>query len=264
MNKNYSIIFVIIFTITCIGIGIGCLVYYSESPLTIQNLYENYTRPKVIPEYGTNMCIPNNYNKGIGTIPLKKACSSGQRDDGTSCWEDRVSLGLGPYAPTQTHIVGKGCCNGVIPVDGDSTIPCESIKRCEKYGGVHPGWINEPCTCRRAVCNGTDEYIGLLCYPKCPSGSENIGGICWKGCGCIKKTLFDRQYCESGKELIAGLCYPKCETGWTSNMTMCFSPVKEKFMKPHTPVVEGTSFKKYDPFQRDSVYEGTIKNVESC
>lgn len=55
----------------------------------------------------------------------------------------------------------------------------------------------------------------------CPRGMRDDGTSCWEdwkcsgfplkcsGCGCIKKTLMQRQACDEGQELRAGLCYKK-------------------------------------------------------
>ena len=77
---------------------------------------------------------------GVGTIPQKGSCDNGQRDDGTSCWED---------------------------------------------------W--------KAHCRLT--FLSL------------VDDSCFSGCGCIKKTLFDRQYCGDNQELNGALCCDKCPEG---------------------------------------------------
>ena len=78
---------------------------------------------------------------GVGNIPDKGGCDGGQRDDGTSCWED---------------------------------------------------W--------KAHCRLT--------------GLSLVDDSCFYGCGCIKKTLFDRQYCSNpNQEKIGALCYDKCPPG---------------------------------------------------
>jgi len=89
---------------------------------------------------------------GVGNIPDKAPCEPGQRDDGTSCWEDWK-------------------CN--------------------------------------TVCDA-------------PNGRRDAFGNCWAwdlkttcgGCGCIKKTLFGRQYAGNpNQELIGALVYDKCPAG---------------------------------------------------
>jgi hypothetical protein len=90
------------------------------------------------------------YGVGVGTIPLKQGCDAGQRDDGTSCWEDW---------------------------------------KCNTW------WDN--CSWKGA-------------YGECIGGAKTDCG----GCGCIKKTLGNRQYCDGDKELRNGLCYTKCASGY--------------------------------------------------
>jgi hypothetical protein len=83
-------------------------------------------------KYG-GICYPNAVNTSLLVkIPDKRGCDSGQRDDGTSCWEDHKVVGW------------RG----------------------------HRGWL---------AVHG--------------------------GCGCIKKSLMDRQYCPDGYDLRAGMCY---------------------------------------------------------
>ena len=101
------------------------------------------------------------YAQGVDTnrllrIPELRPCTDGQRDDGTSCWED---------LKCSTH------CDG-------------------NWNWKDGGW----------------------CHTKCG------------GCGCIKKTRFQRMYCPEGYEYDGvGMCYARsnllqnvgvCPGGW--------------------------------------------------
>ena len=107
-------------------------------------------------KYG-GVCYDNNVNTSLLIkIPSKSGCDSGQRDDGTSCWEDHRKTGT------------RG----------------------------HRGWI--------------DVY---------------------GGCGCIKKTLMQRQSCPAGYDLKAGMCYAKSSVPQSKSLTevgQCNDPAKKE------------------------------------
>lgn len=104
-----------------------------------------------------------------GRVADKGPCDPGQRDDGTSCWED---------LKTKTE---------------------------------DKGYYNYTWGCGTAIA-------------KCWDGSTGCKNNCYRtwivklvttstGCGCIKKTLFQRQSCRSNEDLYGGYCYPKCPAG---------------------------------------------------
>lgn len=119
------------------------------------------------------------YGRGAGRIPDKRPCDPGQRDDGTSCWLDTYGRGVG-------RIPDKGGCDAGQRDDGTSC------------------WEDFKCA------GGWDEFNwGLLGTSRTWNALKNCGG-----CGCIKKTLFDRQSCHDDEEKNGALCYPKCKAGY--------------------------------------------------
>jgi hypothetical protein len=119
------------------------------------------------------------YGRGVGRIPDKRGCDAGQRDDGTSCWLDTYGRGAG-------RIPDKGGCDAGQRDDGTSC------------------WEDWKCA------GGWDEINwGLFGTSRTWNALKNCGG-----CGCIKKTLFDRQSCHDDEEKNGALCYPKCKSGY--------------------------------------------------
>jgi hypothetical protein len=104
------------------------------------------------------VCWAKSYGRGAGRIPDKAPCDAGQRDDGTSCWEDW---------------------------------------KCNTW------W--DGCSWKGA-------------YGECVGGAKTS----CTGCGCIKKTAFDRYRCKDNEELDLALCYPKCDPGYRRSLTPNF------------------------------------------
>jgi hypothetical protein len=155
----------------------------------------------------------------VGYIPNKKSCPIGLRDDGTSCWLDTYSIGVGTLPAN---------CNGK-----------------DLYGGFcynHDSAVGQFCLTRTAVCSmaihcnwnlfqwdgapWTDcgKFGANPTLPACDSGYILDSGLCYQTCkkgfsrvGCclcqpdegagIKLTLFQRQYCNNDDTLDTGLCY---------------------------------------------------------
>lgn len=137
------------------------------------------------------------YDRGVGVIPNKKSCAtwnSHWRDDGTSCWEDAKTVGRGVGYPWQI---------------GDTPFSLsQATARCEQAYG-----------------RGNCEKYDVVIYPKCgvilPGSNATGCCTCEGGCGCIKKTLADREYCPAGEVLIDHLCYKNPEPGYTCAVTNC-------------------------------------------
>jgi len=94
------------------------------------------------------------YDRGAGRIPDKRACASGLRDDGTSCWED-------------LH------CNTSCPGGG----PWYNIANCHTdcSGGVIRQTLSD-----RQYCRDDEEMKDGLCYKKCADGYTGGLSTCTK------------------------------------------------------------------------------------
>jgi hypothetical protein len=138
------------------------------------------------------------YDRGVGRIPDKNPCPSGMRDDGTSCWKDSYGRGVG-------RIPDKAPCPDGMRDDGTSC--WEDLKCTTKDNGYYNySWGSVNCTDGRPW-----RFQGYSdCYKTWIAKLETT----CSGCGCIKKTLFDRQSCKADEEMNGGLCYPKCATGY--------------------------------------------------
>ncbi len=222
----------------------------------------------------TASCTQNSYGRGVGTIPSIAPCPAGSTapDEGDgNCRTPRLDYGQNfvlsgvGYAPS-VQIRGKGCCN----MAWDT--PCNHICTADE--------TDDGCTCRKVACNGTDEYIAGLCYPKCSPGWNRSGlgckvpcgdGLydsenhCWKP-GDIVMTYEQRTKCPNGGEVSANLCYPKCQTtpSFTGVGPICWADVtthpRESVISPLKPVQ--VVAKQY--FHRDALFEGTSTPPVAC
>jgi len=167
------------------------------------------------------------YDRGVGTIPKKRACDSGQRDDGTSCWSD-------------AHIYGK------------------SIRR---------GWNMSCNSNESRKCMGICGHSIHECHTACKSGYHDDGSTCRKTDVGIKKTLSQRQYCDSDRTMESSLCYKKPKDGFKCSATLCTNdnPPKSKVGRlpdkcPDNRELHGRLC--YPPC--DKYYTRDAGNVEMC
>ena len=79
---------------------------------------------------------------------------------------------------------------------------------------VDNGYYNYTWGCGTAIAPCWDNSWG--CKDTCYRTWIASPSTTCSGCGCIVKTLFDRQTCAADEELITGLCYKKCNPGYTS------------------------------------------------
>lgn len=128
------------------------------------------------------------HNDWVGTIPEKQGCDPGQRDDGTSCWED---------------FKGHGCYD------------LFGTPWCDFYGC---GCIKKALW-DRSACPPDKENIDGLCYSKCPAGMEHIPGMPYD-CRTIGEVSYTRgagsvMKCAPGQtEDSLGLCYNQPPEGF--------------------------------------------------
>ena len=60
-------------------------------------------------------------------------------------------------------------------------------------------------------CNSNQDKDGALCYPKCNSGYNGVGPVCWGSCGDkIDVGALCRERCRSGFNDVAGVCLGSC------------------------------------------------------
>ena len=131
-------------------------------------------------------CWLDTYGNGVGTIPEKRGCDNGQRDDGISCWDD-------------LKITGGNCWGG----------ECKTVDN----GFYNYTWGCLWCYDGKNYCRG-DCYKTWIAKLDTTCTKIECAPVVTTGCGCIKKSLWDRQYCPDGKVNIAGLCYNQCRPGY--------------------------------------------------
>lgn len=146
-------------------------------------------------------CWVNDVKVGVGTIPGKKPCDAGQRDDGTSCWED---------AKCTTN-----CDSNWNWADGGY---CHTT--CGGCGCIKKTLMD------RSDCGSNKDLIAGLCYDKCPAGMEHIPGIPTQcrpiGTNELSYTDVNNpgivMRCPAGKkaDVAGGLCYDDPGPGYGS------------------------------------------------
>lgn len=206
---------------------VGTVPTYSCPTGQVQKALDCYQAPPV----GYDWTTP-------GGLLIGKVCPSGSNDSGTNCWYDR-GVGTIPTYSCPTGQVQKALdCYQNPPTGYDWTTPGGLLigKVCPSgttdtgtmcvYGrGVGRIPDKQPCSTWDSSWrdDGTSCWEDLKCNTYCNSSSRDLLGNCYVwdlktdcgGCGCIKKTLFDRQGCNANEELYAGLCYPKAQSGFT-------------------------------------------------
>lgn len=145
------------------------------------------------------------YDRGTGKIPRLKPCPSGMRDDGASCWKDTYGRGAG-------RLPDKASCDSGQRDDGTS---CWEDATCNTWDD---GYWNYTWGCGTLIAKCHDGGMGCRddCYK---TWITRLKTEC-RGCGCIKKTLMDRQTCHNDEDKWGGLCYPKCRDGY-HNVDCC-------------------------------------------
>ena len=173
------------------------------------------------------MCVANS-NPSDSKEPLKRPCPSPMDDDGTSCWMNTKTNGVG------TPIILNPCPAGMSDKNGS----------CWKWEDKHRWGCSDACgkgswganNCcghafndrveslkllphQRGSSCGNKADVGGLCYNHCPAGYSFKGGnLCEPAGGPgIRITQMDRQYCpDADRELAHALsridqrCYKKC------------------------------------------------------
>lgn len=163
----------------------------------------SYTLNALNPLTALTNLIQNTY------IPLKRACDPNERDDGVSCWLDTYGVGVG-------RIPDKAPCDSGQRDDGTS---CWEDLKCNTVdnGFYNTSWGSVGCTDGRPfIFSGYDD-----CYK---TWIAKLSTTC-VGCGCIKKTAFDRYQCNSDEYLNGALCYPKCKSGYENVGALLCQPI---------------------------------------
>jgi hypothetical protein len=124
-------------------------------------------------------CWIDSYGRGVGRIPNKAPCEPGQRDDGTSCWEDlKCNTYWDSCASRAAGWLGGGCIGG-------------AKTNCSGCGCIKKNLFD------RQFCNPDEELYGSLCYPKCKPGYENAGCCICQPKGGPRVDNTDRYYCQN-------------------------------------------------------------------
>lgn len=139
--------------------------------------------PKAHPNQIGGLCYDYNW---VSKPQTKTDCPSNMRDTGTDCWLDTYANGVGK-----------------IP----NKAPCSTWNSSWRDDGTSC-WEDWTCHTNPISCHSLADCLsGNGCG--CTGGDTQCSG-----CGCIKKTLMDRQSCDSGYTNISGLCYKNCKDGY--------------------------------------------------
>jgi hypothetical protein len=144
------------------------------------------------------VCWAHTTDVGAGTLPSLRGCDAGQRDDGTSCWEDWSC---------RTYECGR-----LLGAFGEDWGP----KYCSDCGGC--GCIKATAFDRQTCPDGMEKVDGL-CYNRCPDGSSRVPGMPYL-CRVNGEISYPRDAgsplkCPAGKtEDSAGLCYDTAPDGY--------------------------------------------------
>jgi hypothetical protein len=168
------------------------------------------------------VCWRNDGLKGVGwgTPAALQDCAPGQRDDGTSCWEDWCTGGYWNYTGgCGTELVK--CWDGRTGCHGD----CYRTWICNQFNGC--GCIKKNKYERMYCKDSTHELNQVLglCYPKCEEGyHKSTVNICQTN-GALSyeprsyaKTSFPAPgvaaVCPSYKQDHLSMCYENCAPGY--------------------------------------------------
>jgi hypothetical protein len=199
---------------------------------------------KVCPPGSADTGTTCHYDRGPGKPLTFEPCPAGYREAGVVCTRDvqregkwRVSGWNGGCNPDEQRR-----CDGVC---GASMVSCS--RQCK------PGWRDDGTACwldvdtktRKGAC-GSDEQIGLLCYPRARAGFKCFATACNFGKDVKPGTRvgMTTMACPpppappgyppavwakvAAREEIAGLCYPAPKPGFScSTPNRCFAYLKD-------------------------------------
>lgn len=160
----------------------------------------------------------------------KRDCDNGQRDDGTSCWED-----------------AKTTCTGgeITKTLADRQLPCNSDEETINTG------VTKACFSK---CPSGYKTVGTDCYQECPSGYTDTGLICTKADVQVKDVYLrdagSPLGCGSNMEKDGALCYKTCDSGYSGKGPVCWQNCDDGFTDDGATCRRDNGFIK-DTYQRD-------------
>jgi hypothetical protein len=206
---------------------------YAQLPIGVQMLFSNIPAgvgsimDLILPIIQFGQRCPDGYVQETPGGLCFPACKAGYKSDGAFlCYKQYPEFENNGLLHTITSITKKILTNTGTP---PTECPGGDFDSGFCYPKCTPGYKGASF-----VCWADTEDVGAGTLPSkgpCDPGQRDDDTSCWEdykghgcydlfgtpwcdfwGCGCIKKTLFDRQYCPGG-DLIDGLCYKKCPAG---------------------------------------------------
>ena len=168
--------------------------YKSDGASICYKQYGDYWENKGFPAAPTITSVTKTVLTNTG-VPAT-ACPEGKHYD-AGCWQNPP--------PGYTAVSFVAWADSVY-VGGDRWA---DAKGCDQFA-AEEGWV-------RHRDDGTSCWEDWAVY--CNSSNRDWFGNCYawdlasNGCGCIKKTAFDRYTCRENEDLIGSMCYNKCPPG---------------------------------------------------
>lgn len=149
---------------------------------------------KGFPAEPTLTSVTKSVQTNTGTPPT--SCPAGKHYD-AGCWQD---------PPPGYHAVSFVAWADSVYVGGDRSA---DLKSCEQFKNEE-GWDNARDDGTSCWEDWRTWQTGDWRKPLWEAGHQETHSA---GCGCIKKTAFDRHQCRDDEDLIGVMCYKKCPAG---------------------------------------------------